>query len=30
VCGVRSNPFQEVLEELRSDLDQLGVKVSPS
>ena len=30
VCGVRANPFQEVLEELRPDLDQLGVKVSPS
>lgn len=30
VCGVRANPFQEVLEELRHDLDQLGVKVSPS
>jgi hypothetical protein len=30
VCGVRANPFQEVLEALQPDLDQLGVKVSPS
>jgi len=29
VCGVRSSSFEEVLEELQPDLDQLGVKVSP-
>lgn len=30
VCGVRSNPFQDVLEELQPALDELGVKVSRS
>ncbi len=29
VCGVRSNPFQEILEELQPALEQLAVKVSP-
>ena len=29
-CGVRSNPFQELLEELQPALNQLAAKVSPS